>query len=162
MTGNNRKTKTVIQTLVVMALIVITMVSAAVMIYGRNSRQAEGAQVQNTEEVQPEHIADVFPQIVEESISKTLTDNAHKEYSREEFVSLFIQNLNTLSQDAGGTDDMQIELMGADEEKGMLSVRVTFEYMDNNGEMQTISCERTGVFEPSTEQNVQAEPGTDI
>lgn len=82
--------------------------------------------------------------VMEEQINEMMLNEEYSITNTQEFLEDFIGNL-VVALD--GKYDLTVEILQADIEKGILSVRVTAEFFYLNGERGTTVCERTVIFE---------------
>ena len=85
-----------------------------------------------------------LPGIVEESVENVMSQNSYTILDRNEFVADVVENLADLLDTSS---DIMIEIINADEEKGLLSIRVTETFQYLNGKTGSASCDRTVIFE---------------
>ena len=79
-----------------------------------------------------------------------LSDNDYTIADPQEYVTAFIQALS-VSLGSDIKSDIQVDVMGVDMEKGLLSVRVTEKPEDSIGMIGAVSCERTVVLDRQTD-----------
>ena len=116
------------------ALVGIFTVFCVITIAGRTQREAS--------------LSAALDDAVEASIESLAKERTYQAGEEEQFLAAFQQDL--LAR-LGGTDDENFKLTvivtGVDAVNGMLSVRVTEEYTNPNGEVGTVSCEAAAVLE---------------
>lgn len=92
-----------------------------------------------------------LPSAVEETV-EILADQKYSIGNANEYLADFVENLaRILDSDC----DLKVEIISKDTEKGLLSVRVTEEFLHPNGKNGTVECERTVIlnklYEPEPE-----------
>lgn len=74
----------------------------------------------------------------------SLDGKENEKISREEFIEIFIENL---SMGIESDSEVVVSIMGADSEKGILSVRAVEEYQNPLGKAGKVEAERTIILE---------------
>lgn len=90
-----------------------------------------------------------FSSVIEETLEIMTVNPKYSIHNSDEFIADFVQNLaEVVESDA----DIVVKVMNSDKEKGMLSVRVIGEYKHPNGKKGTVTCDRTVILNPITEE----------
>ena len=105
-------------------------------ITGRTDRQTE--------------LSENLPSAVEETMNTLLVKRQYQIADKEEFIADFRENIAKVIDSEG---EITVDVAGMDMEKGVLSVRVTLDYLHPNGEPGSVSCERTVVFDQTEAEN---------
>lgn len=74
----------------------------------------------------------------------SLLRKENRDMSREEFIEMFTENL---SMEIESDSEVIVSIMGADPQKGILSVRVEEEFHNPLGKMERVQSERTVMLE---------------
>lgn len=82
--------------------------------------------------------------VMEEQINEMMLNEEYSITNTQEFLTDFIGNL-VVALD--GKYDLTIDVLQVDMEKGILSVRVTADFLYLNGNRGTTVCERTVIFD---------------
>ena len=85
-----------------------------------------------------------LPSVVESTLENMAVSKKYAINDRNEFLADMVEAL-TVSLDAAS--DIKVDVLECDMEKGLLSVRVTAEYLHPNGKTGTVTCERTAILE---------------
>lgn len=120
--------KNIVNMLIVLVLGVIA-IASMMTVAGRSNREME--------------LADHLPSAVEESVNALFGNKKYDIKSRNEFITDFTEHLNAV---VDNDCDIAVNVMKADLEKGILSVRIVAEYEHPNGEPGKVSCDRTVIF----------------
>lgn len=84
-----------------------------------------------------------LPSAVEETVENLAVEQKYNIGNTNEYLADFVENLSRiLDSDC----DLRVEILSTDEEKGLLSVRVTEEFLHPNGKPGTVECERTVIL----------------
>ena len=78
-----------------------------------------------------------LPSIVESTLENMAVSKKYTINDRNEFLADMVESL-AVSLDAAS--DIKVDVLGCDMEKGLLSVRVTAEYLHPNGKTGTVTC----------------------
>lgn len=125
--------KNIVNMLVVLVLGVIA-IASMMTVAGRSNREME--------------LADNLSSAVEESVNALVADKKYDINNSKEFIADFIEQLTiVIDNDC----DIVVNVMKADLEKGILSVRIVAEYEHPNGEPGKVSCDRTVIFDKVSE-----------
>jgi uncharacterized repeat protein (TIGR02543 family) len=81
---------------------------------------------------------------VEESVENCMEDKSYSIASKDEFVSDLVQNL---SVGVENTSDLKVDIVKADKEKGIMSIRVESTFLYPNGSKGTATTKKTVIFE---------------
>src|SRR5574344_61645 len=81
---------------------------------------------------------------VEESVENCMEDKSYSIDSKDEFVSDLVQNL---SVGVENTSDLKVDIIKADKEKGVMSIRVESTFLYPNGSEGTATTDKTVIFE---------------
>lgn len=81
---------------------------------------------------------------VEESVENCMEDKSYSIASKDEFVSDLVQNL---SVGVENTSDLKVDIVKADKEKGIMSIKVESTFLYPNGSKGTATTEKTVIFE---------------
>lgn len=114
---------------VIMSAIAFMVIAVVMIISGHSVRK-------NELEKAVEHAA-------EQAIG-SLDGKENEKISREEFIEIFIENL---SMGIESDSEVVVSIMGADSEKGILSVRAVEEYQNPLGKAGKVEAERTIILE---------------
>ena len=96
---------------------------------------------------------DNLSSIVEETVDMLLAEKSYDMCDRNEFVADMIENLSYVLD---SESDITVNIEQADDEKGIMSVKVIVTYNHPNGEVGTVEAVRTVIFNKldETEKNV--------
>lgn len=96
---------------------------------------------------------DNLSSIVEETVDMLLAEKSYDICDRNEFVADMIENLSYVLD---SESDITVNIEQADDEKGIMSVKVIVTYNHPNGEVGTVEAVRTVIFNKldETEKNV--------
>lgn len=120
--------KSIILTIVSVILGVLTLM-IVMTISGRENRSAE--------------IKSSLSSIVEETVSNMEVSQKYSINNTNEFLADLVSSLSaSLDSDSG----ISVNILKADQEKGILSVRVTESFTHSNGKPGTVTCDRNVVF----------------
>lgn len=124
----------------IMAGILAGLIIAAVVVFcvtqqGRDTRQAE--------------VKNALSEAIENSMETVMSTNSYSINDKEEFVADFLESL--LSQ-VESTSTLTVNILKADNEKGLLSVEVIEQYKHPNGKDGTVSVDRTVVFDQKEDE----------
>lgn len=93
-----------------------------------------------------------LPSLVEETVANMSVDQKYTINNYNEYIADFISNLSyVLDADS----DITVEVLNADKEKGLLSIRVTEEFDHPNGRRGTVDCERTVILNKLEEEEAE-------
>lgn len=121
--------KNIANMMIVLILGVISIVSMLT-VAGRSDRDME--------------LENNLPSAVEETVNALFVNRKYNLDNRKEFIADFIEELTVrFDQDC----DIVVNIMKADLEKGILSVRIVAEYEHPNGEPGKVTCDRTVIFD---------------
>ena len=81
---------------------------------------------------------------VEESVENCMEDKSYSIDSKDEFISDLVQNL---SVGVENTSDLKVDIIKADKEKGVMSIRVESTFLYPNGSEGTATTDKTVIFE---------------
>ena len=123
--------------------IIILSLVAILTVEGRSSRENE--------------LNQALSAAVEETMTNLCTTKKYTIGSQEEFVADFCQALLERVHAGSGdaTDDhltIQVDVMGIDVEKGLLSVAVKETFTHPNGRIGTVTCDATAILEQEEEK----------
>lgn len=90
-----------------------------------------------------EELAAELSSCVEESVNTLMAEKQYDMDNRDELLADMAENLSVLLDN---DSNLRIEVEQADEGKGLLSVRVTAEYVHPNGSVGEVSTCRTVIF----------------
>lgn len=124
--------KNVVTGLVIAIIIALTTI-IGLTLSGRSTREVE--------------LYNNLDKAVESTVESTLENANYDIHDKDEFVADFNQNLLlTIDSDS----DVTVEVLSADEEKGLLSINVILNYKHPNGKDGTIECQKTVILENYT------------
>lgn len=84
-----------------------------------------------------------LPSAVEETVEIMAIDKKYSIGNYNEYIADFISNMSdVLDSDSA----IMVEVINADKERGLLSIRVTEEYKHPNGKIGKVDCERTVIL----------------
>lgn len=86
---------------------------------------------------------------IEETVETMMQSNLYSINDQDEFVADFIESL---SQHIESNAGIEVRVMAADEEKGLLSIKVIEHYKHLNGNDGQVSCDKTVIFNQTPEQ----------
>lgn len=92
-----------------------------------------------------------LPSAVESTLENMAVSKKYSINDRNEFLADMVEAL-TVSLDAAS--DIKIDVLGCDMEKGLLSVKVTAEYLHPNGKTGSVTCERSAILEKISEEEI--------
>lgn len=125
--------KNIVNMLIVLVLGVIA-IASMMTVAGRSNREME--------------LTNNLPSIAEETVNILFADKKYDINNRDQFISDFAEYLTVVFDN---DCDIVVNVMKADLEKGVLSVRIVAEYEHPNGEPGKVSCDRTVIFDKVTE-----------
>lgn len=116
-----------VSTVILMIIVFATVITVS----GRGERNTE--------------MADNLATVMEQTVDNLMSNNKQYEItSYNDFVSDFLENLSvTLDTDS----DITVNVLSADQVKGILSIEVIETYKHPNGEIGTVSCNKTVILE---------------
>jgi hypothetical protein len=117
-----------------MILVLVLMILLS--LYGRTMRQAE------TERT--------LEEAIDTAMSEWMETEDYPATGKEAFAADFLE---TLLVQLNSTSDVQVSILDADEEKGLLSVEVTEEYQHPNGTKGSVSAVRTVIFDRTQKED---------
>lgn len=88
--------------------------------------------------------------VVEEAVENAMKTKKYDIADQNEFISDIAENVSSILDTKS---DIIIDIMGADQEKGILSLKVTEKFSYLNGKNGSVSCDRTVVFEKGKEDD---------
>lgn len=125
--------KNIVNMLIVLVLGVIA-IASMMTVAGRSNREME--------------LTNNLPSITEETVNTLFADKKYDINNRNQFISDFAEHLSAV---VDNDCDIAVNVMKADLEKGILSLRIVAEYEHPNGEPGTVSCDRTVIFDKVSE-----------
>lgn len=97
--------------------------------YGRSNRSME--------------IESNLPSLVEETVENMSVNQKYTINNYNEYIADFVNNMSYVLD---SNSDITVEVLNADKEKGLLSIRVTEEFNHPNGRRGKVDCERTVIL----------------
>lgn len=88
-----------------------------------------------------------LPSAVEETVENMMLDKKYTINNYNEFIADLVSNLS-INMDTNS--DITIEVLNADKEKGLLSIKIIEEYTHPNGNRGKVECERTVILNKAT------------
>lgn len=88
--------------------------------------------------------------VVEEAVENAMKTKKYDIADQNEFISDIAENVSSILDTKS---DIIIDIMGVDQEKGILSLKVTEKFSYLNGKNGSVSCDRTVVFEKGKEDD---------
>ena len=87
---------------------------------------------------------------VEEAVENAMKTKKYDIADQNEFISDIAENVSSILDTKS---DIIIDIMGVDQEKGILSLKVTEKFSYLNGKNGSVSCDRTVIFEKGKEDD---------
>lgn len=123
---------------IVSSVILVQVVVILIALGGRNVRTTE--------------LESNLSNVVEATVTNTCTSKNYTINNYKEFVADFVQNLLVQIE---SNSTINVDVIKANREKGLLSVRVTMEYKHPNGKEGKITCDKTVILEQTISEDAR-------